>query len=151
MCLRDFKIQAERGNKMPIESFNIPNVRVLGKASCDKVPKLMIIAGPNGVGKSTLLNELRRFSDRVKGSNLCCWDCLVGWMRIAGDDYGCTIHDTNDYNARRWCCQRYNKPWASPSCVSATVRCCADTSFFFIKDARSKDARLWWLSNLRHH
>jgi len=53
---------------MPIESFNITNVKMLGKAYCDKVPKLMVIAGPNGVGKSTLLNELRRFSDRVKGS-----------------------------------------------------------------------------------
>jgi len=54
---------------MPIHSFTINNVKILDKAFCDNVPKLMIIAGPNGVGKSTLLNELRRFSgDRVKGT-----------------------------------------------------------------------------------
>ncbi len=54
---------------MPIHSFTITNVKILDKAFCDNVPKLMIIAGPNGVGKSTLLNELRRFSgDRVKGT-----------------------------------------------------------------------------------
>lgn len=54
---------------MPIQSFNITDVKIIHKASCDNAPKLMIIAGPNGVGKSTLLYELRRFSgDRVKGS-----------------------------------------------------------------------------------
>jgi len=54
---------------MPIHSFTITNVKILDKVFCDNVPKLMIIAGPNGVGKSTLLNELRRFSgDRVKGT-----------------------------------------------------------------------------------
>lgn len=53
---------------MPIQSFSIPNVKKIPSASCDSVPKFMVIAGPNGVGKSTLLNELRRFSDRVKGT-----------------------------------------------------------------------------------
>lgn len=54
---------------MPIQSFNIENVKIVHKAFCDNVPKLMIIAGPNGVGKSTLAYELRRLSeDRVKGT-----------------------------------------------------------------------------------
>jgi hypothetical protein len=53
---------------MPIQSFNITNVKIIKRAECEKVPRLMVIAGPNGVGKSTLLNELRRLSERVKGS-----------------------------------------------------------------------------------
>lgn len=54
---------------MPIQSFNINDVKILKKAYCEKVPKLMVIAGPNGIGKSTLLYELRKFSrDRVKGT-----------------------------------------------------------------------------------
>jgi energy-coupling factor transporter ATP-binding protein EcfA2 len=54
---------------MPIQSFNITNVKIVNKASCENVPKLMIIAGRNGIGKSTLLYELRRLSgDRVKGT-----------------------------------------------------------------------------------
>ncbi|HEX9896945.1 MAG TPA: AAA family ATPase [Dehalococcoidales bacterium] len=54
---------------MPIQSFNIVKAKIVNKASCDSVPKLMVIAGRNGVGKSTLLNELRKFSgERVKGT-----------------------------------------------------------------------------------
>jgi len=54
---------------MPIQSFDISKAKIVAKASCDTVPKLMIIAGRNGVGKSTLLNELRKFSgEKVKGS-----------------------------------------------------------------------------------
>ena len=54
---------------MPIQSFDISNVNIVGKASCDNVPKLMVVAGRNGVGKSTLLYELRKFSEeKVKGS-----------------------------------------------------------------------------------
>jgi ABC-type branched-subunit amino acid transport system ATPase component len=54
---------------MPIQSFDISSAKIVAKASCDTVPKLMIIAGRNGVGKSTLLNELRKFSgEKVKGS-----------------------------------------------------------------------------------
>jgi len=53
---------------MPIKSFNIANLKKIREASCDSVPKFMVIAGPNGVGKSTLLYELRRFSDKVKGT-----------------------------------------------------------------------------------
>lgn len=54
---------------MPIQSFDVANAKIVHKASCDSVPKLMIIAGRNGVGKSTLLHELRKFSgDKVKGT-----------------------------------------------------------------------------------
>lgn len=54
---------------MPIEWFNITNTKILRKAYCDNVPKVMVIAGPNGVGKSTLLFALRKLStDKVKGS-----------------------------------------------------------------------------------
>ena len=54
---------------MPIQSFNVPNAKIVHKASCESVPKLMVIAGRNGVGKSTLLQELRKFSgDKVKGT-----------------------------------------------------------------------------------
>jgi len=54
---------------MPIQSFNVTDVKILSKAYCDNVPNFMIIAGPNGVGKSTLLYELRKLSeDRVKGT-----------------------------------------------------------------------------------
>jgi ABC-type cobalamin/Fe3+-siderophores transport system ATPase subunit len=54
---------------MPIQSFNIVKAKIVNKAFCDSVPKLMVIAGRNGVGKSTLVYELRKFSgDRVKGT-----------------------------------------------------------------------------------
>lgn len=54
---------------MPIQSFNIVNAKIVNRASCDSVPKLMVIAGRNGVGKSTLLYELRHIlGDRVKGT-----------------------------------------------------------------------------------
>lgn len=44
---------------MRIPSFNIQNQRSIGNARCENVPRLMVIAGPNGTGKSTLLNALR--------------------------------------------------------------------------------------------
>lgn len=44
---------------MPLESFEIKNEKVIELAKCDKIPKLMIIAGANGVGKSTLLHILK--------------------------------------------------------------------------------------------
>jgi len=53
---------------MPIKSFNIQKAKKIDEASCDQVPRFMIIAGPNGVGKSTLLYELRKLSDKIKGS-----------------------------------------------------------------------------------
>jgi len=54
---------------MPIQSFDISKAKIVAKASCDNVPKLIVIAGRNGVGKSTLLYELRKLSgEKVKGS-----------------------------------------------------------------------------------
>jgi AAA15 family ATPase/GTPase len=47
---------------MRIPSFQIPSQRSIALARCDNVPSLMVIAGPNGVGKSTLLNALRTVS-----------------------------------------------------------------------------------------
>jgi predicted ATPase len=45
---------------MPIEQFTISNKDAIKLARCEKVPPLMVIAGPNGVGKSTLLEALKR-------------------------------------------------------------------------------------------
>lgn len=44
---------------MPLECFEIRNLGPIGYAKCDQVPDIMIIAGPNGVGKSTLLEAIR--------------------------------------------------------------------------------------------
>src|SRR5262245_35158271 len=44
---------------MRIPSFSVTNQRAVGLAQCGEVPPLMLIAGPNGRGKSTLLNALR--------------------------------------------------------------------------------------------
>lgn len=43
---------------MALKSFKIQNVKALGLVECELVPSVMIIAGSNGVGKSTLLYEL---------------------------------------------------------------------------------------------
>jgi hypothetical protein len=42
-----------------IESFRVGNEKVIDLAECTKVPRIMIVAGPNGIGKSTLLYALR--------------------------------------------------------------------------------------------
>lgn len=47
---------------MRIPSFSIYQQRGIFSAKCDKVPSLMVIAGPNGVGKSTLLYSLRQIA-----------------------------------------------------------------------------------------
>lgn len=52
---------------MPITSFKIENEKVIKLAECERVPKVMIIAGPNGVGKSTLLDALRRRAKTRQG------------------------------------------------------------------------------------
>ena len=44
---------------MRIPSFEIQNQRSIRFAKCEKVPPLMVVAGPNGTGKSTLLNAIR--------------------------------------------------------------------------------------------
>lgn len=62
-------LNGKGASTMPIQSFDIADAKIVRKASCGNVPKLMIIAGRNGVGKSTLLNALRKFSgDKVKGT-----------------------------------------------------------------------------------
>ena len=43
---------------MALKSFKIENIKALGLAECELVPRVMVIAGPNGVGKSTLLYEI---------------------------------------------------------------------------------------------
>jgi len=55
---------------MPIEQFTISNKDVIKLASCEKVPPLMVIAGPNGVGKSTLLEVLKRNIPSARESNV---------------------------------------------------------------------------------
>ncbi|MBF0329940.1 MAG: AAA family ATPase [Nitrospirae bacterium] len=47
---------------MRLPSFRVQNQRSVFLAECLVVPKLMVIAGPNGTGKSTLLNALRTSS-----------------------------------------------------------------------------------------
>jgi ABC-type branched-subunit amino acid transport system ATPase component len=48
-----------RGASMRIDSFEIRNERSIRYAKCEKVPALMVVAGPNGTGKSTLLNSIK--------------------------------------------------------------------------------------------
>src|SRR4051812_23130700 len=49
----------QRRGQMRIPSFEVRNQRSIKYAKCDAVPALMVIAGPNGTGKSTLLNTIR--------------------------------------------------------------------------------------------
>lgn len=50
---------------MSLKSFRITNNKAVQLAECVDVPRVMIISGPNGVGKSTLLSALRNSSDAV--------------------------------------------------------------------------------------
>jgi len=43
---------------MPLEQFNIQNEGAIREAGCENVPEIMIVAGPNGVGKSTIFNAI---------------------------------------------------------------------------------------------
>ncbi len=45
---------------MPLTSFRIENQKAIRLAECQTVPPIMVIAGPNGVGKSTLLFCIKR-------------------------------------------------------------------------------------------
>lgn len=47
-------------SNMSLTSFRIAQVKAVSLASCESVPRVMVIAGPNGVGKSTVLYELSR-------------------------------------------------------------------------------------------
>jgi len=44
---------------MPLVSFKVTNQKSLRHAEAQSVPRVMVIAGPNGVGKSTLLYRIR--------------------------------------------------------------------------------------------
>jgi hypothetical protein len=43
-----------------LNAFRVENEKAVRLASCDQVPPVMVIAGPNGVGKSTLLHSIHR-------------------------------------------------------------------------------------------
>jgi len=43
---------------MPVEAFDLSDVDTLAHVESEEVPPLMIVAGPNGVGKSTLFENL---------------------------------------------------------------------------------------------
>ena len=45
---------------MALKRFRVENEKALKLAACDQVPPVMVVAGPNGVGKSTLLYALQR-------------------------------------------------------------------------------------------
>src|SRR5215210_3838748 len=47
---------------MRITAFSVENNRNVRQASCDTVPPVMLITGPNGCGKSTLLYSLRNLN-----------------------------------------------------------------------------------------
>lgn len=46
---------------MPVNTFEIQNEGSIKYAKCDDVSNIMIIADPNGVGKSTLLELIFKF------------------------------------------------------------------------------------------
>jgi predicted ATPase len=47
---------------MPLPSFRYEDTGPLNNVECEDVPDLMVIAGPNGVGKSTLLDNIAKES-----------------------------------------------------------------------------------------
>lgn len=53
---------------MGLESFRITEQKALRLAECAVVPPIMVIAGPNGVGKSTLLWHLKQRTGNVQVS-----------------------------------------------------------------------------------
>ena len=53
---------------MPIRNFRITKQKALILAECDQLPAIMVIAGPNGVGKSTLLYALKKHRGKVDAS-----------------------------------------------------------------------------------
>ncbi|WP_157745958.1 hypothetical protein [Halorubrum trapanicum] len=43
---------------MPLREFSLNDVGEIRSVECSDVPKLMVVAGPNGVGKSTMFEEV---------------------------------------------------------------------------------------------
>lgn len=54
---------------MTLQSFEIDDHRALSRVECNRIPKLTVIAGPNGVGKSTLLYQLHQAIRRYQPSS----------------------------------------------------------------------------------
>ena len=55
---------------MPVQEFEIRDSAALKYVKCTNVPKVMIITGPNGVGKSTLLEGITRFLRGTRKGNI---------------------------------------------------------------------------------
>lgn len=55
---------------MTLRRFSIKDTGAIRKAECSDIPKLMIVAGPNGVGKSTLFEQINTElqSRRISGT-----------------------------------------------------------------------------------
>lgn len=45
---------------MPLQEFSLQDVGAIRSAECSSVPELMVVAGPNGVGKSTMFEEINK-------------------------------------------------------------------------------------------
>jgi len=55
---------------VPLTNFSIQNEGGLQDIECRKVPQLMVIAGPNGVGKSTLLEQIHTQLSQSRQQNI---------------------------------------------------------------------------------
>jgi predicted ATP-dependent endonuclease of OLD family len=53
---------------MPIKTFEISGIGPIKFVKAENLPQIVIIAGPNGVGKSTLLEALRKRQGRIEGT-----------------------------------------------------------------------------------
>lgn len=49
---------------MPLEEFSFSDIGAIRRAACADVPELMVVAGPNGVGKSTVFEEINKSIDQ---------------------------------------------------------------------------------------
>ncbi len=67
---------------VPITRFKIQGIKALHYAECTDVPKLMVITGPNGVGKSTLLHALKqRYGEQVGSGQILYVGPHRAWRR----------------------------------------------------------------------